>query len=91
MRKIIICCSVFVIVHFTAEGQIEALQKEDTIVRLLDEIVLTAQRKKQKNLFVPYSVSAVSKNYLHEFNPRTTSEALMGTNGVFVQKSNHGE
>ena len=90
MKKIIICCSVLLIVTFTAKGQTVAGQKEDTIVRSLDEVVLTAQRNKQKNLFVPYSVNTVSENYLQEFNPRTTPETLMGTNGVFVQKTNHG-
>lgn len=90
MKKTIIYCSVLLIIHFTAEGQIVTEQKEDTTARSLDEVVLTAQRNKQKNLFVPYSVSTVSKKNLEDFNPRTTPEALMGTTGVFVQKTNHG-
>ena len=35
-------------------------------------------------------MSKVSKNYLQDYHPRTTPEALMGVNGVFVQKTNHG-
>lgn len=90
MKKNIIYCSVLLVINLVAEAQTVTEPKEDTTARSLDEIVLTAQRNKQKNLFVPYSVSTVSKSYLQEFNPRTTPEALMGTNGVFVQKTNHG-
>jgi len=90
MKKNIIYCSVLLVINLAAEAQTVTAPKEDTTVRSLDEVVLTAQRSKQKNLFVPYSVSTVSTNYLQEFNPRTTPEALMGTNGVFVQKTNHG-
>lgn len=62
----------------------------DTVPRLLDEVVVTAQRRASKNLLVPYSVNTISKKYLEQMNPRTTPEALMGVNGVFVQKTNHG-
>jgi hemoglobin/transferrin/lactoferrin receptor protein len=65
-------------------------QLADTVPRLLDEVVTTAQRRAYQNLFVPYSVNTVSKQYLEEINPRTTPEALIGINGVFVQKTNHG-
>src|SRR5687768_15528221 len=90
MKKNIIYCLILLAINLAAEAQSVTKPKEDTTARSLDEVVLTAQRNKQRNLFVPYSVSIVSKNYLQEFNPRTTSEALMGTNGVFVQKTNHG-
>jgi hemoglobin/transferrin/lactoferrin receptor protein len=58
--------------------------------KALDEVVITAQRSKQKELFIPYSVKSISQQYLKDINPRTTPEALMGINGVFVQKTNHG-
>ena len=56
----------------------------------LGEVIITAQRKSQRELFIPYSVSSIRLKDLAEFNPRTTPEALMGMNGVFVQKTNHG-
>ncbi|MBC7873883.1 MAG: TonB-dependent receptor [Ferruginibacter sp.] len=81
----------FLLARFISAGAQETAQhKEDSITRSLNEVVVTAQRSKQKNLLTPYSVVTVSKSYLQEFNPRTTPEALMGTNGVFVQKTNHG-
>lgn len=63
---------------------------KDTTTRSLGEVVVTAQRHQQESLLVPYSVNTVSQQYFGEMNPRSTPEALMGTNGVFVQKTNHG-
>jgi outer membrane receptor protein involved in Fe transport len=74
------------LLNFTVRAQ----QVDSSTTLSLDEIVLTALRARQKSLNVPYSVSTVSKNYLQDYSPRTTPEALMGTNGVFVQKTNHG-
>ncbi len=68
----------------------ETAINKDTVAQSLNEVVLTAQRSKQQNIYVPYSVNTVSRQTLDEFNPRTTPEALMGMNGVFVQKTNHG-
>ncbi|HKO81628.1 MAG TPA: TonB-dependent receptor [Chitinophagaceae bacterium] len=90
IKKVIIYWPILLIVNFTAMGQAVTEQKEDTTARSLDEVVLTAQRNKQKNLFVPYSVSTVSGKRIEDFSPRTSPEALMGTTGVFVQKTNHG-
>jgi hemoglobin/transferrin/lactoferrin receptor protein len=88
MKNYISCFLILLSMH--ASAQSPSTDKGDTTARSLDEIVLTAQRIKQKNLFVPYSVSSVSKRNLEDFSPRTTPEALMGTTGVFVQKTNHG-
>lgn len=70
-------------------AQEPAIEK-DTVLQSLNEVVITAQRSKQQNIYVPYSVNAVSRQTLDEFNPRTTPEALVGVNGIFIQKTNHG-
>lgn len=70
-------------------AQEPAIEK-DTVLQSLNEVVITAQRSKQQNIYVPYSVNAVSRHTLDEFNPRTTPEALVGVNGIFIQKTNHG-
>ena len=85
MMKTGICFLLFLLFCFNGNAQ-----QEDSTAHSLEEVVLTAQRNKQKNLFVPYSISTVSKNNLQQFGARTTPEALMGANGVFVQKTNHG-
>jgi outer membrane cobalamin receptor len=70
-------------------AQEPAIEK-DTIAQSLGEVVVTAQRSKRQNLYVPYSVNVIFRQTLDEFNPRTTPEALVGMNGVFIQKTNHG-
>lgn len=71
-------------------AQQENVEKKDTTGLSLREVVITAQRSRQENLVVPYSVNVLAQEDLSVFNPRTTPEALMGMNGVFIQKTNHG-
>ncbi len=71
-------------------AQQEEEDKKDTSARSLGEVVVTAQRHQQQSLFVPHTVNTLSQQYMGEMSPRTTPEALMGMNGVFVQKTNHG-
>ncbi len=82
-------CGLLVVIVLPLVAQ-EPVVEKDTVVQSLNEVVITAQRSKQQNIYVPYSVNTVSRQTLDEFNPRTTPEALMGMNGVFVQKTNHG-
>ncbi|MEJ7769165.1 MAG: TonB-dependent receptor [Chitinophagaceae bacterium] len=67
-----------------------AFAQSDTSTQQLEEITITSQRMLQKNLNIPYSTQSVSSAYLENIQPRTTPEALMGVNGVFIQKTNHG-
>lgn len=57
---------------------------------LLNEVVVTANRLANQEFQTPNSVKILSKKYLKTYTPRTAPEALMGINGVFVQKTNHG-
>jgi hemoglobin/transferrin/lactoferrin receptor protein len=66
------------------------LAQTDTSSRQLTQVVITALRKKEQALNTPYSTAVVDTDYLNKFSPRTTPEALMNFNGVFVQKTNHG-
>lgn len=63
---------------------------EDSSTKKLLEVVVTAQRQKQPKLLVPFSVSSIDKNQMAQYQYRTTPEAMMAMNGVFVQKTNHG-
>lgn len=56
----------------------------------LQEVVLTATRKSSNTLSLPYSINVLERKSLDNYQFRTTPEALMGTAGVFVQKTNHG-
>ncbi len=62
----------------------------DTSILKLNEVVVTAQRHQQINLVTASSVKTISKKDFEEYQYRTTPEALMSMNGVFVQKTNHG-
>jgi outer membrane receptor protein involved in Fe transport len=56
----------------------------------LQEVVVSATRKSSNTLSLPYSISVLERKNLDNYQFRTTPEALMGTAGVFVQKTNHG-
>lgn len=62
----------------------------DTTTKTLEEVIVTASRAGQKEKTISYTVNTIKRNELNRFQPRTTSEALMGVTGVFVQKTNHG-
>jgi len=68
-----------------ANGQIDT-----TEVYSIHEVVITTQRKPQESMNIPYSISYLNRKSLDSFLPRTTPEALMNMNGLFVQKTNHG-
>lgn len=70
--------------------QMNAFAQADTSAEMLDEVILTSQRNAQTKFSVPYSIQSVNQSYLENYQPRTAPEALMGVNGVFVQKTNHG-
>lgn len=65
-------------------------EKKDTTILKLNEVVVTVLRQPQQNLLVPYSVSTLGKKEIDDYQFRTTPEAMMAMNGVFVQKTNHG-
>lgn len=67
---------------------LSAKAQEDTLV--LDDVIITSLRKAEKELHIPYSTQSISKNYIEKYQSRTTPEALIGLNGVFIQKTNHG-
>jgi outer membrane receptor protein involved in Fe transport len=67
----------------------KAIAQNDSSV-LLKEVMVTATKNKQVSLLSPYSVSKLTIQNIQQFQTRTSPEALIGTAGVFVQKTNHG-
>ena len=57
---------------------------------LLSGIVVTANRAERRVFSIPATISSVNEKYIDTHLSRTTPEILMGTAGVFVQKTNHG-
>ncbi len=63
---------------------------DSTKTELLNEVVITASRSANQEFQTPNSIKILNKKYLKTYASRTTPEALIGINGVFVQKTNHG-
>ncbi|HMF70907.1 MAG TPA: TonB-dependent receptor plug domain-containing protein, partial [Flavitalea sp.] len=84
MRKINIAGFIVLTAVSSASAQ------TDTAISLLEEVTITSTRKAIKGIHVPYSTQSVSGVYLENHQSRTTPEALIGLNGVFIQKTNHG-
>lgn len=78
---------IILLLSLLLQGTIKA--QTDTALSL-QEVMVTATRTKQNTLNTPYSVTRINLNVVERFQPRTSPEALVGTMGVFVQKTNHG-
>ncbi|WP_438946782.1 hypothetical protein, partial [Sediminibacterium sp.] len=68
----------------------ETISAQSDTVSYLKEVTVTSTRVKQNTLQIPYSVTRIGLTETELFQPRTSPEALVGTMGVFVQKTNHG-
>ena len=68
-----------------------ALAQTDSVSTvLIDEVVVTTQRIPLNEQLIPYSISLLDKKEMDYFSKRSTPEMLMNTEGIFVQKTNHG-
>jgi hemoglobin/transferrin/lactoferrin receptor protein len=85
-----LCIFLLLCVSVVAFAQQDEPAKKDSTTLKLNEVVMTAQRNQQQNLLVPYSVSTLGRKDMDDYQYRTTPEAMMAMNGVFVQKTNHG-
>jgi len=61
-----------------------------TVTQLNQAIVVTAQRYETDQFNRPEAISVLTQKELTQRAPRSTPEALMGTTGVWLQKTNHG-
>ncbi len=67
----------------------EKLNSKDSI-NILDEVVVSATKKKSSLLNIPYSANIISAETIQKFQFRTSPESLIGSTGIFLQKTNHG-
>jgi outer membrane receptor protein involved in Fe transport len=61
----------------------------DTVVRQMEEVVVTATRSEAALAQLPYAVQVLTRRDLRRQPSRTVPEALAGLPGVFIQKTNH--
>ncbi len=62
----------------------------DTTYNNLDSITVKSRLVQKNKINLPYSLVQKNAASIKFGNYRTTPEALMGSSGVFVQKTNHG-
>ena len=63
---------------------------KQAVIELHQLVVETAQRQESSPFGSPESISVRSPTRLEQDAPRTAPEALTGTTGVWLQKTNHG-
>jgi hemoglobin/transferrin/lactoferrin receptor protein len=73
-------------VKVTTETTIDLFSKSVN----LDEIVLSANRKSEHKIDVPYSIEIIKQKDIEFTNPATTGDILANTGQVFVQRSQAG-
>lgn len=78
--------SLFILFSFWNSG-IKAQTVTDST---LNEVIVTATRQKSSPNNLPYSLNKVTSTEILNYSFRTTPEALAGSTGIFVQKTNHG-
>ncbi len=66
------------------------IQLIPAVLRTNEDVVITAQRFEQEAFKSPEAISIYNQRQFVERAPRSTPEALIGTPGVWVQKTNHG-
>ncbi len=72
-------------------GQNISRTLRDTLAsETLDEVVVTANRYGSTQHKTPEAIEIVHNNTVQRFQMRTATEALQLSQGVFVQKTNHG-
>lgn len=79
----------FLLLPVWSFGQDIGGAKKDTSA-FLDPVVVTATRKSTEGYLLPYSYTTIDSQKIQQSGARTTPELLMGSAGIFVQKTNHG-
>ncbi len=90
MKSLILHIFLFQLIFLNVIFSQDSIGKKTDTTQMLAEVVVTATRNATKVFQLPYSVNVVSQKAASQKGLRTTPEALMGTVGVFVQKTNHG-
>ena len=74
----------------SGSNQIINIYLQPTNISLNNEIVISARRVESEEFSSPEAISVLNSKALQQESARSTPEALMGTTGVFMQKTNHG-
>lgn len=70
------------------KSQVEIQLHSKTVV--LDEIVLSANKKSESKIDIPYSIKVIPQKEIEFANQATSADVLQNTGAIFVQKSQMG-
>ena len=65
-------------------------EPQDTAVKELNEVVISANKFPEKKLNVAQRIDVISSKYIARVNAQNTGDLLINTGNVFVQKSQQG-
>ncbi len=71
-------------------GRIDTIELQFEPLVLGDELAVVAERGLRNTFESPSAIDVLSRTEIMRSGLRSTPEALQGTSGVFVQKTNHG-
>ncbi|MDQ3395388.1 MAG: TonB-dependent receptor [Bacteroidota bacterium] len=77
-------------VSHTTVGAFLEVALKPALIQLNNAVVVSAQRYPVNEFGSPEVVSVVNEKRLVEMSPGSVPEALVGTTGVWMQKTNHG-
>lgn len=63
-------------------------QQKDSVIQM-EQVTVTATRRATAIKQLPYAVDVLTRNDIEKQHSRTVPEALQGTTGIFIQKTNH--
>jgi iron complex outermembrane receptor protein/hemoglobin/transferrin/lactoferrin receptor protein len=80
----------FAQVEFPATDTLISIELKPSLQYLSQNIVVTAQRYETNQFDVSEPVTVLNSSDLAQQAPRSTPEALFGSAGIWIQKTNHG-
>jgi hemoglobin/transferrin/lactoferrin receptor protein len=78
-----------ILIAFSCLSVTSAAQENADSIIQMEQVTVTATRKVQALVSLPYAAEVLHRNQLERQLSRTVPEALQGVPGVFIQKTNH--
>lgn len=78
------------VVELPVTDSVISVTLEPALIYLNNNVVITAQRHEANQFDVSEPVTVLNSSDLLQHAPRSTPEALFGSTGVWIQKTNHG-
>jgi iron complex outermembrane receptor protein/hemoglobin/transferrin/lactoferrin receptor protein len=74
----------------TVSDTLSRIELERSAITLTEPVIITAKRFNEREGKLTDAVTTLTAPEIAQVSPRTTPELLMGSTGIWVQKTNHG-